>query len=137
MWKYVLLKKARKYIAKKNLNFIFSGTVEKKDKYAHDSIQCLKNVVHYLNMKMQDILVEIIYLKLCSSLNWDGVGRFGLDSGVYHMVIVYKYMVLSLYVFAQINEVQCKQMYCRWYLIWKYIHRIFGLKVHRRFIMYW
>ena len=32
-----------------------------------------ENVVHYLNMKMIDIIVEIIDLKLCSSLTWDGV----------------------------------------------------------------
>ena len=29
---------------------------------AHDTIQCLKNVVHYFNMKIPDILVVIIYL---------------------------------------------------------------------------
>ena len=33
---------------------------------AHNTIQCLKNFVHYLDMKMPDILVEIIYLKLFS-----------------------------------------------------------------------
>ena len=33
-------------------------------KNAHDTIQCLKNVVHYLNMKIPDIFVEIIELQL-------------------------------------------------------------------------
>ena len=41
-------------------------------KNAHDTIQWLKNVVHYLNMKMKDIFVEIIDLQLFSSLKWDG-----------------------------------------------------------------
>ena len=34
----------------------------------HDTIQRLKNVVHYLNMKTKETLVEIIDLQLCSSL---------------------------------------------------------------------
>ena len=38
------------------------------NKIAHDTIQCLKNVVHYLDTKMIDILVEIIDLELISSL---------------------------------------------------------------------
>ena len=61
MWKCALLKKARKSIAK-NCKLIFSGTVE--GKIAHNTIQCLKNVVYYLNMKMPDMSVEIIDLKL-------------------------------------------------------------------------
>ena len=44
---------------------------------AHDTIQCLKNIVHYLSMKMPDILVEMIYLKPFSSLKWDGVYKKG------------------------------------------------------------
>ena len=32
-----------------------------------------KNVVHYLNMKISDILVEIIDLQLFISLKWDEV----------------------------------------------------------------
>ena len=39
----------------------------------HDTIQWLKNVVHYLNIKMKGKSVEIIGLQLCSSLKWDGV----------------------------------------------------------------
>ena len=63
MWKCALLEKARKSIAKK-LEVDFCGTVENIYlKIAHDTIQCLKNVVDYLNMKMPDILVEMIYLK--------------------------------------------------------------------------
>ena len=65
MWKCALLKKARKSIAK-NCKLIFSGAVDFC--FAHDTIQCLKNVVHYLNMKMTDILVGIIDLQLCCSL---------------------------------------------------------------------
>ena len=60
MRKCALPKKARKSIAK-NCKLIFSGTVEKN---AHDTVQYLKNVVHYLNMKMSDRLVEIIDLQL-------------------------------------------------------------------------
>ena len=58
---------------RKNFKLIFYGTV--KDIYiiSHDKIQRLKNVVHYLNMKIPDILVEIIDLRFCSSLKWDGV----------------------------------------------------------------
>ena len=41
--------------------------------FAQYTVQCLKNVVQYLNMKMTDILVEIIESKFCSSLKWDGV----------------------------------------------------------------
>ena len=59
MWKFALLEKAKKSIAK-NCKLIFSGTVE--NKIAHDTIQCLKNVVHYLNMNIPYILVEIIDL---------------------------------------------------------------------------
>ena len=32
-----------------------------------------ENVVHYLSMKIPDILVEIIEFQICSSLKWDGV----------------------------------------------------------------
>ena len=56
----------------KNFKLIFSKTVDLL-LFAHDTIQCLKNVVYYLNMKIPDILVGIIDLKLCSSLKWDGV----------------------------------------------------------------
>ena len=71
MWKCALLKKARKSIAK-NCKLVFSGTVEKKLFWSwHNSMP--ENVVHYLNMKMSDILVEIIYLKLCSSIKFDGL----------------------------------------------------------------
>ena len=34
----------------------------KQEKNCHDTIQCLKNVVHYLNMNIPYILVEIIDL---------------------------------------------------------------------------
>ena len=36
-----------------------------------------ENIVHYLNMKIPDIFFEIIDLKLCSSLKWDGVWNKG------------------------------------------------------------
>ena len=42
-------------------------------KIAHDTIQWMKIIVHYLNMKVRYILVEIIDLQLFSSLKWDGV----------------------------------------------------------------
>ena len=45
----------------------------KKKNFAHDSIQYLENIVHYLNMTILDILVEIIDSKLLSSLIWEVV----------------------------------------------------------------
>ena len=65
--KMCIIEKSKKIHSEKNFKIIFSGTIERKN-IAHETIQCLKNVVHYLNMKMPDILVEIIDLKLCSSL---------------------------------------------------------------------
>ena len=59
-----IIEKARKFIAK-NCKLIFSGTVEKNCS-RHNSIP--ENVIHYLNMKMIDKLVEMIDLKLCISL---------------------------------------------------------------------
>ena len=66
MWKCESLKKARKSIAKKLEVDFFSGTVEFV--FAHGTIQRLKFFVHYLNMKMLDILVEMIDVQLFSSL---------------------------------------------------------------------
>ena len=60
-----IIEKSRKSIAKKlEVNFIWNLG----KRFSHNTIQCLKNVVHYLNMKIPDILVEIIDLQLCSSL---------------------------------------------------------------------
>ena len=59
---------------RKTCKMIFSGTIKKYIYiYAHDTIQCLENVLHYLNMKMPGILVEIIDLQICSSLKWDSL----------------------------------------------------------------
>ena len=58
--KICIIEKSKKIHSEKNCKLIFSGTVEKFLKIAHDTIQCLKNAVHYLNMIMPDILVEII-----------------------------------------------------------------------------
>ena len=44
---------------------------------AHDTIQWLKCVVHYLNMKMKVKSAEIINLQLCSSLKWEHVYKKG------------------------------------------------------------
>ena len=49
---------------RKKFKLIFSGNVKKN----LDTLQCLINFVDYLNTKMKDILVEIIDLKICSSL---------------------------------------------------------------------
>ena len=59
MLKYALLKK-QEIQRVKTISWILSGTVKIKIKIAHDTIQCLRKVVHYLNMKMPYILVEII-----------------------------------------------------------------------------
>ena len=77
MRKCVLLKKARKSIAK-NCKLVLPGTVKK---YALDKIQCLENVAHYLNTKIPDILVEIIDLQLCSSLKCDVLQKKGASRG--------------------------------------------------------
>ena len=69
MWKCALLKKQENQ-EQKNCKSIFSETVLKM---AHDTIQWLKNVMHYLNMKMKVKSVKIIDLKLCSSLKWYGM----------------------------------------------------------------
>ena len=64
-----IIEKSKKNVVK-NCKLIFSGTVENKFSL-HNSMP--ENVVQYLNMKTPDILVEIIYLKLCSSIKLDGV----------------------------------------------------------------
>ena len=69
MGKCALLEKARKSIEKTVSWFLWNC----RKTIAHDTIQCLKNVVHYLNMKTPDILVGIIDLLICSSLKWDDV----------------------------------------------------------------
>ena len=64
----IIEKKARKSIAKRlKVDFLWNRGKE-KEKLAHDTMQFLKNVVHYLNMKMPDILVEIIDLQPFSSI---------------------------------------------------------------------
>ena len=72
MWKYAFLKKLNN-LKQNKCRLIFSRTAEKIKIIAHDTTQCLKNVVHYLNMKMPDILVGIIDFNLCSSIKLDGV----------------------------------------------------------------
>ena len=47
--------------------------------FAHDTIQWLNYVIHYLNMKIKGTCVEIIDLKLCISLKWDGVYKKGMS----------------------------------------------------------
>ena len=74
MLKCALLKKSKKTLSKKNCKSIFSKTVRKM---AHDTIQWLKNVVHYLNMKTKGKPVDIIDLQILSSLKWDGVYKKG------------------------------------------------------------
>ena len=64
MRKCALLKKVRKSIVK-NCVLILSGT---KEKNCSRNNSMPENAVHYLNMKIPYILVEIISLQLCSSL---------------------------------------------------------------------
>ena len=62
MWKSALLKKAKKTIAK---NFkLFSLEPYIFLYFAHDTIQWLNCVVHYLNMKIKEKWFEIIDLKV-------------------------------------------------------------------------
>ena len=60
---------------------IFSGTVKKIKKFSrHNSMP--ENIVYYLNIKMPDILVEIINLNLLVNSNEMACrkrGRLGLD----------------------------------------------------------
>ena len=58
-----MIEKSRKINSKKTLSR-FSLKLLKKGN-AHDTIQRLKYVVHYLNMKMKEKLVDIIDLKIC------------------------------------------------------------------------
>ena len=76
MWKSALLEKEKKP-QPKNFKLIFFGTIEKNQKVAHDTIQWLNRVLRYLNMKIKGTGVEIIDLKYCSSLKWDGVDKKG------------------------------------------------------------
>ena len=62
-----IIEKSKEIHREKKCKLIFSGAV-KKGKIAYDTIQCLKNIIHYLNMKMPDMLVEIIDLQFFSSL---------------------------------------------------------------------
>ena len=70
--KSALLKKQNNKQQKK-CKLIFSKTVIQTKKKSHDTIQWLRFVVHYLNMKIKGKLVEIVYLKPFSSLKWDHV----------------------------------------------------------------
>ena len=45
-------------------------TNNKNKQLSHDTIQWLKCVVRYLNMKMKETSVKIIDLKFVSSLKW-------------------------------------------------------------------
>ena len=64
-----IIEKSKKIHSKNNVG-PFSFKPQKK---AHDTIQLLKNVVYYLNIKMKGKLVEILDLQLYCSLKWDGV----------------------------------------------------------------
>ena len=72
MWKCALLKN-QENPKQKTVSWFFWNRFKEEFIFAHGKIQCLKNVLHYLNMKIPDILVEIIDLQLWSSLKWDGV----------------------------------------------------------------
>ena len=66
MKSYTIEKSKKK---KKNCRSKFYKTITTiEEKLAQDTIKWLKFVVHYLNMKLKDKLVEIIDLQLCSSL---------------------------------------------------------------------
>ena len=71
MWKYALLKKTKKTIAKKFM-LIFSGTVIILKNYSwHNSMA--EKCPTLFKYEMQDIFVEIIHFKTFSSLKSDGV----------------------------------------------------------------
>ena len=59
-----IIEKSKKIHSEKNVSWFSMEPL----KNVHDTIQCLKNIVHYLNMKMPDLLVEIIDLQIFTSL---------------------------------------------------------------------
>ena len=71
--KMCIIEKSKKNHGEKKIKLIFFETVEKNDFFAHETIQWLNYVLHYLNMKIKGKWVEIMDLKFCSSLKWDGV----------------------------------------------------------------
>ena len=75
-----IIEKSKKNIAK-NFKLIFSGT----DKNFHDTIECLKNIVHYLNIKMPNILFDIIELNFLVHSN-EMACRKGGRLGLYHVI---------------------------------------------------
>ena len=80
-----IIEKSKKILSKKNCKLVFFETV-KRTKIAHDKIQWMKNVVHYLNMKIPDILVEIIDLQLLfhsNDMKFIKRGSIGLDPVFY------------------------------------------------------
>ena len=68
--KIYIIEKSKKINSEKTVS---QFSLKPFKKMAHDAIQWLKNSVQYLNVKRKGKMVEIIDLKLCSSLKWDGV----------------------------------------------------------------
>ena len=67
--KIYIIGKTKKINIEKNCKSIFYKSEQNNLKQlSHDTIQLLKCVVHYLNMKMKEKSVEIVDLQLCSSL---------------------------------------------------------------------
>ena len=71
--KIYIIEKSKKTNSEKTLSQFSIKLQNKIIKLAHDTIQWLKCVLHYLNMKMKEKSVEIIDLKFGSSLKWDWV----------------------------------------------------------------
>ena len=94
----------------------------------------MKNVVHYLNMKMPDILVEIIDLQLCSSLKWDGVYTKGVSWAGPHHIDLYRWRAWRIQVMG-LNSFRLFQSgicYRRQHLYWgftilSYLRQTYGL----------
>ena len=67
-----ITEKSKKIMATTYIKLFSSATIETKlKKITLNKIQWLNFVVHYLKIKIK--YVDITYLKLCSSLEWDGV----------------------------------------------------------------
>ena len=67
------IEKSKKKHSEKTCSYFFCDHRKKSFVFAHDTIQLMSFFLHYLNMKIKGSWVEIIDLKIHSSLKLDGV----------------------------------------------------------------